>query len=264
MLPAVFPRALLGSRPGRSGRALPAWFCHRAARTARAFALAGVALCGAACGGAQQAPEHTGWTLRYTARVGSGSAPPREVRPEVAMLVLDGRARITVAGSGLEARLDGAAHRAVLCQGGRCAPAAWDEALAAVTGTTEVRGPAGAVEARPVIEPAGDTEEVANVPTRGARFAGEVRGAGTGTVRVEGAVRWIEEPGERSVAVAQAFFLAPLERIGLARLAAAIRRTAGLPLAWEVRITTVGADGASAQGSVANRAAEIANPPGAL
>src|SRR5437899_2429069 len=55
-----------------------------------------------------------------------------------------------------------------------------------------------------------------------------------------------------------------LRRLGTPRLADLIRRTAGLPLLWDVVITNARADGREDQGESVFRAAEIGNAPAAL
>jgi hypothetical protein len=102
--------------------------------------------------------------------------------------------------------------------------------------------------------------EVLNLQTTGARFASTVQTA-SGTARIVADVRWIDQQGDPAVEVVKDFFLAPLARMGAARLVDAIRAQAGLPLLWEVRIVNERPDGTTVQGSVVMRAAEMGNPP---
>jgi hypothetical protein len=216
-----------------------------------------------ACAGQRPPPTaaHTGWTLRYTQRVGEGSTPPRDVRPEVAMAVLDGRARITVADR--EGRVEHATQRADLCRAGACSAARFADVLATLNAVDELSEAQGLAEDAPSIETQSDPVEIANVPTSGARFVGTVHAA-PGLLRVQVDVRWIESAGEASVEVVKDFFLAPLERIGARSLASRIRETAGLPLHWEVRMQQARANGSTAEGAVVFHAAELGNTPAAV
>jgi hypothetical protein len=206
-------------------------------------------------------PAHTGWTLRYTQRVGEGVSPPRDVRPDIGMRVLDGRA--SVATGAAEARLDHAQRHAEFCRAGTCTAADYDAVLTAISSSEALHASPGAAETNPTVELLSDPIEVASIRTSGGRFVGGMRGP-TGTVRITTEVRWIDRPGDPSVEVAKDFFLTPLQRLGAPRLVELIRQTAGLPLSWEVRIVNERPDGSSVEGAVALRAAEIANPPSRL
>jgi hypothetical protein len=218
-----------------------------------------------ACAGRQAPPPpaHTGWTLRYTQRVGEGSAPPRDVRPDVAMGVLDGRARVALSDRGIEGRIDHATQRADLCRMGSCSPGRYADVLARLAAVDELPEAHGLVEDPPSSDSISDPMEIANVPTTGARFVGTVHTA-SGPLRVQIEARWIDSPGEASVEVVKDFFLTPVERIGARALAARIRETAGLPLHWEVRMQQAHPDGSTAEGAVVFHAAELGNPPASL
>jgi len=207
-------------------------------------------------------PAHSGWTLRYTQRVGEGSATPRDVRPDVAMAVLDGAARIAVRERGLEARVDTVHSRVELCRAA-CAATDEDTAMLALGGIDDLPAATGVREDPPQFERLDDTLAITNVPTQGARFTGALQSS-QGALHFTVTVRWIEEPGERSVEVVKDFFTAPLIRMGAAQLVEQIRHTVGLPLHWDVRITTRRADGSTGEGAVVYHAAELANPPAAL
>ncbi|MEI8254699.1 MAG: hypothetical protein WCJ30_03415 [Deltaproteobacteria bacterium] len=207
-------------------------------------------------------PSHTGWTLRYTQRVGEGSTTARDVRPEVAMAVLDGVARMSVRERGVEARVDSARSRVELCRGA-CVASDQETAMLAVAGIVDLPRAMSVREEAPVTERIDDPLSITNVPTQGARFVGAVQSS-QGTLQFTLTVRWIDEPGERSVEVVKDFFLAPLVRMGAAQLVREVRRSVGLPLHWEIRIVTRRADGSSGEGSVVYHAAEMANPPAAL
>jgi hypothetical protein len=208
-------------------------------------------------------PAHTGWTLRYTQRVGEGAAVARDVRPDVAMVVLDGAARITVRERGIEARVDPGRAEVALCHAAQCSPVDEQTAFLAIAGADDLPSFENSPETDPVIDRLDDPLAIVNVPTQGARMSSTVH-APMGDVRFTVEVRWIDEPGERSVEVVKRFFLAPLVRMGASRLADEIRRSSGLPLHWEVRIVTQRRDGSSGEGSVVFHAAEMGNPPAAL
>jgi hypothetical protein len=208
-------------------------------------------------------PAHSGWTLRYTQRVGEGSATARDVRPDVAMVVLDGAARMNVRERGIEARLDPARADVTLCHAAQCTPTDEQTAFLAIGGVEDLPSFANAHETDPQMERLDDPLSIVNVPTQGARFVSTVH-APTGDVRFTVEVRWIDEPGERSVEVVKRFFLAPLVRMGAAQLVDQIRHESGLPLHWEVRIATQRRDGSTGEGSVVYHAAEMGNAPAAL
>ncbi len=205
---------------------------------------------------------HTGWTLRYAHHTGTGDTVlSRGRRPDVIAALLDGRARFFVVG-GPSARLDPATPTATLCQGDRCAPTTPAEALAVLTDTTGLTVPPGASESDIAVMYLNDRLEVANVHTDGARFTGAVQHPGGAYVfTVE--VRWIVQPGDPTAAVATTYFVAPLRRLGAHRLVAAIQRTVGLPLLFDVRIVNSHAAGDADEGDDVYRAISIGNaPPG--
>ncbi len=228
------------------------------------WSLAALIALATACAARQPppAPSHTGWTLRYTQRVGEGSTPPRDVRPDVAMAVLDGVARIAVRERGVEARVDSVRARVELCRG-TCVATDQASAMLAVAGVEDLPRATSVREEAPVTERIDEPLSITNVPTQGARYVGALRSS-QGDLRFTLNVRWIDEPGERSVEVVKDFFLAPLVRMGAASLVSELRRSVGLPLHWEVRIVTRRADGSTGEGAVVYHAAEMTNPPAAL
>lgn len=205
-------------------------------------------------------PAHTGWTLRYTERVGEGSATARDVRPDLGIVVLDGAARMMVRERGIEARVG---DEVSLCRQGQCAPSEEISAMLAVGGVDDLPSFPNAREDEPTIDRIDEPLAITNVPTEGARFNSVVR-SGAAVLRFTVTVRWADQPGERSIETVKRFFTAPLVRMGAARLVEEIRRTSGLPLHFEVRIQTLRADGSSGEGSVVYHAAEMGNPPAAL
>jgi hypothetical protein len=179
------------------------------------------------------------------------------------MVVLDGAARMTARERGVEARVDPARADVSLCHAAECSPTDEQTAFLTVGGTEDLPSFANAHESDPQVDHLDDPMTIANVPTQGARFVSTVQ-APIGDLRFTVEVRWIDEPGERSVEAVKRFFLAPLVRMGATRLVDEIRRASGLPLHWEVRIVTQRRDGSSGEGSVVYHAAEMGNPPAAL
>jgi hypothetical protein len=226
----------------------------RVARVACVFALA-------ACGPPPRAPAeaHTGWTLTYSHRVGVGLGAARDVRPDFALQVLDGRVWLRIPERAVDLRYDGSVNRAWQCAG-RCMVVEASRAFAAELGMGDDRGGPGTREEPPDVETLTDPATIVSLPTRGARFVSRFRSP-LGAFEVTLEVRWIDQPGERSVEAVQDVFLAPVRRWGLAQLVEELRRTAGLPLAWEMRVRAAG----SAEVAVTVfRAASLDNPPAAL
>ena len=193
---------------------------------------------------------------------GEGSTTPRDVRPDVAMAVLDGVARIVVHDRNVEARVDSVRPHVELCRG-TCTATDEETAMLSVGGVDDLAPAQDVREEPPQLERLDDPIAITNVPTQGARFTGSLQSS-QGALQFTVTVRWIEEPGEHSVEVVKDFFVAPLVRMGATRLVDEIRRTSGLPLHWEVRIATRRADGTIGEGAVVYHAAELANPPAAL
>jgi len=222
--------------------------------------LAGLTL--VACSGARPAPPvHTGWSLRYTERAGTGDSP-LVVGPTLTLDVVDGRARAAAIARGRSARWSATATApADRCTEGQCVAAPRLDALCALAGLEALTAPVGAVERSPTVQR--DTEEVivAGVRTEGGRFVTALTGPGT-RISIELLVRWIAAPTDPSAAAARAYFLAPLERLGVAGLVTLVSDTVGLPMLWEARVTRHPTDDSEpVVGVTVYRVSELGNPP---
>lgn len=207
--------------------------------------------------------SHFGWTVRYAHHTGSGDTDMlRGTHPDIIMAVLDGRGRF-INETGPNALLDHATGASQLCRGSQCVPSTAAEAIAVVNETTALTAPAGATDTDIAVEFISESLEVADLHTDGARFTGAVRHSGGSFVfTVE--VHWIDHAGDPTVEVAKDFFVAPLVRLGANKLVAAIRRTVGLPLMFDVRIVNAADDADHTQGEDVYRAISVGNPPPAL